>query len=247
MSSIFISHSSADSAVALAIGGFLRESGWSDYFLDVSAERGLWPGERWQAALKAAADRCEAVVFLISPAWRDSRWCLAEFLLAKQLGKRIFGVLVQPMPLATLPVEMTAEWQLCDLAGGGEQRSFVVALDGVVPETTIALSASGLARLRSGLQKAGLDPSTFPWPPVSDPARAPYRGLKPLDVDDAAVFFGREVSTTRGLDELRRMRERGLEGLFVILGASGAGKSSYLRAGLWPRVARDACTSCRCR
>lgn len=59
--------------------------------------------------------RCEAVVFLISPVWRDSRWCLAEFLLAKQLGKTIFGVLIEATPLESLPPEMTAEWQLCDL------------------------------------------------------------------------------------------------------------------------------------
>ena len=239
MSKIFISHSSANNAAALALATYLQENGWTDYFLDVSAEQGLLPGERWQAALKSAADRCEAVVFLISPAWRDSRWCLAEFLLAKQLGKKIFGVLVEPTPLDTLPVEMTAEWQLCDLTRGDERRTFTVHADGVIAEMKIGFSETGLARFRSGLRKAGLDPSTFPWPPAGDPDRAPYRGLKSLDVDDAAVLFGREVAITRGLDEIRRMRDRGLEGLFVILGASGAGKSSFLRAGLWPRLARD--------
>ena len=35
------------------------------------------------------------------------------------------------------------------------------------------------------------------------------------------------------------MRERGVERMLVILGASGSGKSSFLRAGLWPRLRRD--------
>ena len=124
MSKIFISHSSVDNAAALAIAKWLEDSGWGEYFLDITPSRGLAPGERWQAALKAAADRCEAVLFLISPAWLTSRWCLAEFLLAKQLGKTIFGVLVEEVPLESLPREMTAEWQLCDLVKGSARRSF---------------------------------------------------------------------------------------------------------------------------
>src|SRR5262245_30429156 len=239
MSKIFVSHSSVNNAAALAVGQWLTESGWSEYFLDISPSRGLAPGERWQEALKAAADRCEAVLFLISPAWRDSRWCQAEFLLAKTLGKTIFGVLVEDTPITTLRVEMTAEWQLCDLVTGAARKSFRVSHDPIVPETAISFAEDGLKRLKLGLQKAGLDPASFPWPPKNDPDRAPYRGLKALEPQDAAVFFGREASIIRGLDELRWLREQGVKRFFVILGASGAGKSSFLRAGLWPRLMRD--------
>jgi hypothetical protein len=49
-------------------------------------------------ALKQAAERCEVVIFLISPAWAASKWCLAEFLLANQLNKPIFGVIIDPTP-----------------------------------------------------------------------------------------------------------------------------------------------------
>lgn len=239
MSKIFISHSSTNNAAALAVAKWLADSGWSEYFLDITPSRGLAPGERWQEALKSAADRCEAVLFLISPAWQASPWCLAECNLAKLLGKTIFGVLVEPTPFDKLPKDLTAEWQLCDLVTGTARQSFRVSQEPIVPETEVSFAEDGLLRLRIGLQRAGLDPASFAWPPPSDPNRAPYRGLKALEPEDAAVFFGREAAIVRGLDALRGSRERGVERLFVILGASGAGKSSFLRAGLWPRLIRD--------
>lgn len=91
---------------------------WDDTFLDLDPERGLKAGERWQEALKRAAERCELVVFLVSPPWAASKWCLAEFLLAKSLNKRIFAAVISPTPFTDLPTEMTAEWQLVDLTAG---------------------------------------------------------------------------------------------------------------------------------
>src|SRR3954467_11547494 len=239
MAKIFISHSSANNAAALAVAQWLAENGWDDFFLDIEPARGLSPGERWQEALKAASDPCEAVLCLISPAWRDSRWCLAELLLAKQLGKIIFGAFIEPTPLESLPREMTAEWQLCALVEGSPRHTFQVGSEPIVPPTEISFAVPGLERLKLGLQRAGLDASTFPWPPPGDPDRAPYRGFKALEAEDAAVFFGRAAEMVRGLDTLRRLRERDIERMLILLGASGAGKSSFLRAGLWPRLGRD--------
>lgn len=239
MSKIFLSHSSADNAAALALSRWLEDEGWGDHFLDITPMRGLAPGARWQEELKKAAHRCQVVLFLISPAWRDSQQCLAEFLLAKYLGKALFGVIIKPTPLESLAKEMTAEWQLCDLTSGTQRRSFRVYRDGLVPETEVSYAEVGLASLKLGLQKAGLDPSTFPWPSPQDPDRVPYRGLKALEAEDAAIFFGRDADILRGLDALRKIRDVDTAGILVILGASGSGKSSFLRAGLWPRLARD--------
>lgn len=239
MSKIFISHSSANNAAALALAKWLADEGWNDYFLDITPTRGLVPGERWQEKLRSAADRCEAVVVLVSPAWLASSWCLAEFLLAKQLGKTIIGVIIESTPFAGLPRELTSERQLCDLVAGDDRQPFRVSEEPIVAPTDVSFSQAGLTRLRLGLQRAGLAPSSFPWPPPGDPDRAPYRGLNGLSSEDAAVFFGREPAVIRGLDALRAMSERGVERLFVIVGASGAGKSSFLRAGLWPRLARE--------
>ncbi|CAI8820069.1 dynein assembly factor with WDR repeat domains 1 [Pseudomonas sp. IT-194MI4] len=237
MSRIFLSHSHVDELEAIALKHWLAENGWDDVFLDVDPRRGLVAGERWQEALKRAADRCEAVVFIISPAWARSKWCLAEFLLAKSLNKRLFGVLFQDVAFDELPIEMTVEWQLCHLTGHGPTHE-IVYMHGE-QSIKVAFLAEGLLRLKTGLYNAGLQADFFPWPPKDDSERAPYRGLEPLDTIDAAVFFGRDAEILQGLDRLRGMRSSSTESLFIILGASGAGKSSFLRAGLLPRLARD--------
>ncbi len=237
MSRIFLSHSSADEREAIALKQWLTDNGWDDVFLDLDPERGLAAGERWQEALRKAADRCEAVVFVVSPAWAKSKWCLAEFLLAKSLHKLVFGVLLKHVPIHDLPGEMTNEWQLCHLVGNGSTETIRFLYK--EKDDELPFLAEGLRRLKDGLKKAGLSADFFPWPPPNDPGRSPYRGLEPLDSPDAAIYFGRNVETLRGLDALRAMRASGDKQIFVILGPSGTGKSSFLRAGLLPRIKRD--------
>jgi len=65
MSRIFISHSSANNALTLAIGRWLADNGWDDYFLDLEPAKGMAHGERWKEALRAAADHCEAVLTVL--------------------------------------------------------------------------------------------------------------------------------------------------------------------------------------
>ena len=239
MARIFLSHSSANNAEAIALRDWLIGHGWDDLFLDLDPEKGLKAGERWQAALKQAAERCELVIVLVSPEWAVSKWCLAEFLLAKNLNKRIFGVIVDPIPRERLPVEMTAEWQLVDLTAGKRDHKVTVTPPPGQKRVTVAFAEAGLERLHVGLMQAGLDARYFVWPPEHDPERAPYRGLEPLEAEDAGILFGRDGSIVLGLDRLRGLREAAPPRLLVILGASGAGKSSFLRAGLLPRLARE--------
>jgi hypothetical protein len=94
-------------------------------------------------------------------------------------------------------------------------------------------------RLDRTVEQFGIDGKFFAWPPAGDPNRPPYRGLRSLEAEDAGIFFGRDAPTVEALDHLRRLRETTPPRLLVILGASGAGKSSFLRAGLLPRLGRD--------
>lgn len=238
MARIFLSHSSLNSTEAVVLRDWLSAAGWSDIFLDLDPGRGIAAGERWERALYEAANRCEAVLFLVSRAWLASRWCLKELQLAQKLNKRLFGLLIEDLPLGELPAELTGGWQVVHLASGVDHR----LLSGRLPSGEVVqatFSAGGLDRLRGGLVKAGLDPRFFAWPPPDDPERPPYRGLLPLEAEDAGIFFGREAPIVAVLDQLRGLRDAAPPRAVVILGASGSGKSSFLRAGLIARLARD--------
>ena len=76
-----------------------------------------------------------------------------------------------------------------------------------------------------------------PAPPPGTAAICPYRGLNAFREEDAPLFFGRD----RLVDE----PEQGLLHkmltcpLVAVVGASGSGKSSVVRAGLLPRLRRE--------
>jgi hypothetical protein len=74
-------------------------------------------------------------------------------------------------------------------------------------------------------------------PPPTGPAPAPqvcpYPGLLHFREEDAAIYFGRDRAVA---DLHARVREHRFT---MVVGASGAGKSSLVRAGLPPRLRRD--------
>jgi hypothetical protein len=63
----------------------------------------------------------------------------------------------------------------------------------------------------------------------------PYRGLESYGPDDARWFFGRTELTAALVARLAE-RAAGPAGPLMVIGASGAGKSSLLRAGLLPAL-----------
>ncbi len=249
MARIFISHSSANNAEALALRDWLVARGWDDLFLDIDPQRGLVSGQRWLDRLEESAQRCKAVLFVLSRAWLDSRSCIAEFSAARRQERSLFAVVIDDTAVAEVPAEMRGVWQLAFLTRGSRFENFSVQPPPDYGPIEVRFSHEGLESLRLGLAQAGLtsfDTESFPWPARGfeheadgTTPRRPYRGLKPVDVHDSGIFFGRDADLVRARDHLADLRDRGGRCIVVILGASGSGKSSYLRASLLPRLARD--------
>jgi hypothetical protein len=148
MARIFISHSASDNEGALQMRDWLEANGWPDVFLDLDPERGLRAGEAWQQALIGAADRCEAILCLLTPQWVSSKWCWAEYVLAKRLEKKCFPVIAVPIDWEALPLELRAEHQIIDLEKDPQAYT----------------------RLRLGLEAAGVRATGFGLPE----GRRPY-------------------------------------------------------------------------
>lgn len=62
------------------------------------------------------------------------------------------------------------------------------------------------------------------------PTESPFRGLLPFEERHAQVFFGREAEIEELVERLRN------EPIIPVVGASGVGKSSFIHAGVVPRL-----------
>lgn len=101
----------------------------------------------------------------------------------------------------------------------------------LVPEQRHQSAGSFAAELLEAIEY--VDPDAV----VTREARNPYKGLRPFQAADAVDFFGRERLVER---LLARLGNSGRLGRFVALvGPSGSGKSSAVRAGLIPALRRD--------
>ena len=206
MAEIFISHANSDADEATGIIKWLGEQGFEQVFLDFDKDAGIDPGADWERTLYRQIERCQAMLIVLTPAWLASKWCFAEFTQARALGKAIFPLIVSPVGERFVAQDIQQLDLIRDRSGGLSQLAREL--------TRIALDAQG----------------GFNW----DTARAPFPGLMAFQEEDAAIYFGREDETRRLIERLTARRVQGGAKLVSLLGASGAGKSSLLRAGVVP-------------
>ena len=206
MFDVFLSYGSSDHAVVEALAKALRDRDLSP-FLD---RWHLAGGQPWQDVLSSRLKESRAVAVLIGPGplgpWQKRE---KEFALDRQTREAGFPVIPVLLPGADDP-----------------------ALDFLRLNTWIDLRA-GLSDDRSieALAAAIRGQPVGPAEPIDPRAEiCPYRGLQPFREEDAAFFFGRETFTEKLLGKIATKR------FLAVVGASGSGKSSVVRAGLVPKL-----------
>jgi hypothetical protein len=122
----------------------------------------------------------------------------------------------------------------CDYFGGSPAIIFVPAVDDTRQDLRLLsrqfpnLQFQEIGHLDEALEQLGI---------VLEKVylHNPFRGLECFEYRHRAIFFGREAETSEAVAQLLRREANSIPGL-LIEGASGSGKSSFLRAGLLPAL-----------
>jgi WD40 repeat protein len=208
---VFLSYSSADHASVEPIAAALTERGLR-VFLD---RWELVPGRSWPEALEQYIASCRSVAVVLGASGMGT-WQQREQLLAlnRQARDSSFGVIPVLLPGADPALGFLALNTWIDLrAGVGDSATLdllAAAVRGEAPATLLERSRRTCADV------------------------CPYRGLEVFREEDAPFFFGREALAQRLLERTSA------RDFLAVVGASGSGKSSVVRAGLIPMLRRGA-------
>ncbi len=118
-----------------------------------------------------------------------------------------------------------AQYEIC-------RRSLISELDVEPSDETIQLYES----IRDGTFKKV--PHLLKREPPA-PGEPPFKGLQYFDESDADIFFGREALISHLVGQIQYREKSRRVRFLAIIGASGSGKSSIIRAGLIPALKRD--------
>jgi tetratricopeptide (TPR) repeat protein len=208
---VFVSYNWRDREAVERVARALRESGLNP-FLD---RWYLVAGQPWQRALENVLTACRAVAVFVGPGemgpWQQKE---KELALDRQTRSATFPVVPVLLPGSDPVLGFLGQNTWVDLRHDLTDRVslniLVAAIQGQPPGPNLEV------RIRSTL--AGI---------------CPYRGLLYFREEDASFFYGRAATVDNLETALRR------QNLLSLVGASGSGKTSVVRAGLIPRLRRS--------
>ena len=209
MRKIFISHSSKDAEQAELVFGWLQQNNY-EAFLDSDKDLGIVAGSDWSEQLRISLNECRILIAICSQNYRESDWCRYEVDVAYHRCLTIIPILIDDSPMLGI-LKPTHYFQLNKNPQDAQSR----------------LLNSIRHHLASDLELG--------W----DAKRRPYPGLDPFNENDELIFHGREDEIEETVRHLRTIRRERDHCLHLVIGASGSGKSSLVRAGVIPRLKRD--------
>ncbi|WP_339683086.1 toll/interleukin-1 receptor domain-containing protein [Gimesia maris] len=206
---VFLSYNSRDHVMVDQIAHWLKEQGIS-CFLD---RWYLVPGKPWPVALEDALQRSKSVVILLGPG-EMGHWQQREYYLALDLQKN-YNISVIPvlLPGADPALGFLSLNTWVDLRNGlHDKHSLNVLSAAIAGQSPVKMVRETLTTLDS---------------------ICPYRGLLSYREEDAPFFFGRETCINQLFETLNQ------HSFVAVLGSSGSGKSSVVRAGLVPHLRQN--------
>ncbi len=206
---VFVSYNTLDHAAVERIGRALK-----DRDLTVFLDRWeLVPGRPWPKALEGHLSRCRCAAVVLGPSgmgpWQEREHYLA---LDRQARDKAFGYIPVILPDADPALGFLSSNTWVDLRAGVDDAEsmdlLAAAVRGEPPSSLLERTRRAAAEV------------------------CPYRGLEVFREEDAPFFFGREAFT----EALRAAVAD--QSLVAVVGRSGSGKSSVVRAGLVPSLRR---------
>lgn len=209
MSRAFISYSRRNTNFAERLARDLTDAGievWIDF-------RQIHAGERWKDEIRRGIERSEVVIAVLSPESIVSEWVQFEVLYGREQNKFI------------LPVMAASSM---DLLGQSDVLRWLLDVHFINFENRYEEAFPELLKALPGKRRLGsfdtIDPALIP---------NPFKGLEAFQQTDASFFFGREQLVKKALAALKPGRSRRF---LAVVGASGSGKSSLVRAGVIPQI-----------
>ena len=220
MSAIFISYTGRDPEGDAWADRLEQWFGEWDYgfFRDKSHSHGVKAGDDWRQTLYRELGLATVMVSLCTKQYDSSPWCVGEVAIAVRDGKTVIPIqLVKTAKeLRTAPLPLLLEMdQAIKVAGAANPSA--------------ATLADVKQRLQCSLTKTLKWRDLLDW----DPTWKPFPGLPAFQEKQAPVFFGRDGAIEKVNERLQSLALRP-PGFLLLLGASGYGKSSLVRAGVVP-------------
>jgi formylglycine-generating enzyme required for sulfatase activity len=209
---LFLSYNSLDRD---EVQGIRQQLGTVPQALTAFLDReSLTLGKRWFEEIESALLNSRAIAVFYGPHGLG-RWQNLEMILALDLqAKPNTEILVIPVLLPGADLNKAPRFLLLnsylDLRSGHD--------------------STNLSRLAKHVLR---QPATLEALSVNDELRNPYRGLNYFQEQDAPLFFGRQYESQKLLEKVKT------SALIALVGNSGTGKSSVVRAGLIPLLRKQ--------